>query len=200
MITILNSGYKKIMEPFYENKNARFHLREIARKTKLHEPSTTRFLNALEKEKILKSEKDGNLKKYSTVKNEKTFLIYTIFDIERLQKLPHIRQNAIKVYLNNLSERPIFAILFGSTAKETYTEASDIDILLIVNKKINTEKAEKEADSITATKISTFQTTFNDFIKELKLKGDKVVQSAINSGYPIINHIFYYEVLYNERV
>ena len=38
-----------------------------------------------------------------------------------------------------------------------------------------------------------------DFIKELKLKEGPVVQSALFSGYPIINHIAYYEAL-NERV
>lgn len=200
MITILKQGCRKIMELFYKDKSAKLHLREIARKTKLHEPSTTRFLAALGKEGILKSEKDGNLKKYSAVKNKKTYLIYEMFDIERFQKLPHVRQNAVNVYLDNLPEKPVFAVLFGSTAKETYAEKSDIDILLIVNKKIRTENAEKEADAVTAVKISTFQMAFNDFIDELKLKEDKVMQSAVNTGYPLVNHIFYYEALYNERI
>ena len=65
MITILKTGYSKILELFYKDKTAKLHLREIARRAKLHGPSVTRFLNALEKEHVLKSEKDGNLKKYS---------------------------------------------------------------------------------------------------------------------------------------
>ena len=94
----------------------------------------------------------------------------------------------------------MFAVLFGSTAKGTYKEDSDIDILIITNKKISPEKAEKETDALTAMKISTFQIKYKNFLTELKMKEDKVVQSAINSGYPLINHIQYYEVLYNEKI
>jgi len=200
MITILKSGYWKIMQLFYKDKTVKLHLREIARQTKLHEPSVSRFLSSLEKDQILKSEKDGNLKKYSVKKGLRAYFIFEAFDLERFEKLPSIRRNAIKKYLDNLPERPVFAVLFGSTAKGTYKEDSDIDILIITNKKISAEKAEKETDALTAMKISTFQMTYKDFLTELKMKEDKVVQSAINSGYPLINHIQYYEVLYDERI
>ena len=55
MITLLRSGYGKIMQLFYKDKTLKLHLREIARQAKLFEPSVSRFLNSLEK--------DGNLKK-----------------------------------------------------------------------------------------------------------------------------------------
>ncbi len=48
--------------------------------------------------------------------------------------------------------------------------------------------------------VSTFQMTYKAFITELKLKEDKVVQSAIKTGYPVIDHIRYYEVLCNEAI
>ena len=200
MITILKSGYGKIMQLFYKDRSAKLHLREIARQTKLHEPSVTRFLHALEKEQILKSEKDGNLKKYSIKQSKRTYLIFTSFDIERFEKLPSIRKNAIKTYLNHLPEKPIFAVLFGSTAKETYKEDSDIDILIITNNEISAKEAEKEVDALTAMKVSTFQIGYKDFLIDLKMKEDKVVQSAIQSGYPLLNHIQYYEVLYHEEI
>ena len=57
-------------------------------------------------------------------------------------------------------------MLFGSTAKETYKEDSDIDILLVGNKKIQTKEAEKEVDALTAIRISTFQMTYKEFITE----------------------------------
>ena len=200
MITILKSGYGKIMHLFYKNKTVKLHLREIARQTTLHEPSVTRFLHALEKEQILQSEKDGNLKKYSVKQSKRSYLIFASFDIERFEKLPNIRKNAIQTYLDHLPEQPVFAILFGSTAKETYKEDSDIDILIITNNKISAEEAEKEVDALTAMKVSTFHMTYKDFIKDLKMKEDKVAQSAIQSGYPLLNHIHYYGALYNERI
>ena len=61
---MIQTGHSKILRLFYENKRANLHLRDIARKTKLYPNSTTRFLNQLEKEGILTSQKDGNLKKY----------------------------------------------------------------------------------------------------------------------------------------
>ncbi|MBD3303917.1 helix-turn-helix domain-containing protein [Candidatus Woesearchaeota archaeon] len=200
MITILKSGFWKIMQLFYKDKNAKLHLREIARQTKLHEPSVTRFLQSLEKEKILKSEKEGNLKKYSLKRTVHAYAVMELFDIERFEKLPSIRKNAIRAYLDKLPEKPVFAVLFGSTAKGTYKEDSDIDILIITNNKISARGAEKEADALAAIKISTFQIKYSDFLTELKMEEDKVVQSALQSGYPLINHIRYYEALYNERV
>ena len=39
-----------------------------------------------------------------------------------------------------------------------------------------------------------------EFLDELKLKNDRVVQSALNTGYPLTNHIMYYEAYYNEKI
>jgi predicted nucleotidyltransferase len=198
MITILKSGYEKIMRLFYDDKNTKLHLREIARRTKMFEPSVSRFLSGLEQESILKSEKDGNLKKYSIKRNMRTYFLFEAFDIEKFENLPNIRRKAIKTFLDNLQEKPIFAILFGSTAKGNYAAESDIDILLIANRKISAMRAENETTAMTAIKISTFQISYKEFLKELKMKDDKVVQSAISSGYPLINHINYYELILSD--
>jgi len=200
MVTVLKPGINKIMYIFYKQRNEKIHLRELARETKMYGQSISRYLNELEKNKILKSEKVGNLKQYSLKHNKTAYTILTFFDVEKYEKLPHIRKTAIKYYLDALPHQPVFAILFGSTAKENFREDSDIDILLITNTRIDTKKAEYEADALSAMKISTFQMTYKDFLTELKLKNDKVVQSAIITGYPIVNHIQYYGVLYNEPV
>ena len=60
---MLKVGQSKILNLFYEDKKASFHLRDMARKTKLYPNSVTRFLNQLEDEGILTFQKDGNLKK-----------------------------------------------------------------------------------------------------------------------------------------
>lgn len=200
MITILKPGCERIMQIFYANKNKKLHLREIARQSRLHEPSATRFLNVLEKESMLIPEKDGNLKKYSVMKNPKAYLIFEMFDIEKFEKLPYIRKEAIRRYMEKLPEQPVFAVLFGSTAKETYGKGSDIDLLIITNRQIQSKDAEKEADAITGMKISTFQMVYSEFMQELKLKNDKVIQSAISTGYPITNHIVYYKAVCDERI
>lgn len=199
MITSINSGQWKIIGIFYKDKSARLHLREIARNTKLHEPSVTRFLASFEHEGILKSEREANLKKYFIRQNKKTYLLFAHFDIEQFNNLPSIRKSAINYYSDYLPEKPVIIFLFGSTAKGTYKENSDIDLLIITNRKIDTKNAEHYAESLTGIRISTFQISIAEFAKELKIKEDHVIQAAITSGYPITNHIYYYEVVYNRH-
>jgi len=200
MITILKPGYSRIMRLFYQEKGAKLHLREIARRAGMHVPSASRFLNSLEQDRILRSEKEANLKRFSVRRTPGTHFIFEAFDLERFTRLPSIRRKAIKSYMDRLPETPVFAILFGSTAKDTFKDNSDIDILLVTNNKIPTKEAEKEADALAGISISTFQITYKAFITELKMKEDKVAQSAITTGYPLMNHIEYYEVLHDAGV
>jgi len=195
----MNKGYLDILRLFYKGKNG-IHLREIAKQTKLNENSAYRFLNKLEKDSILKSEKKGNMRFFSLKDNKKTFSILTFFDIEKYDKLPPIRRTAIDAYLSHLPKQSIFVILFGSTAKNTFRDDSDIDILIVTNERIKTDKAEDNAGAQSALRVSTFQITYKDFKKEIKLKNDMVVQSAIKSGFPLINHIKYYEELQNAKI
>jgi len=201
MKNLLNSGHSKILQLFYDNKKIGIHLRDIARKTKLNENSATRFLKQLEEEGVLVSKKDGNLKKYyiNLKKLDKIGYIFTSFDLERFNKLPSLRKRAIECYLNDLEEKPIIAFLFGSSAKGTFRNDSDVDLLLIVNKKIDDEKAKKYADSQAGLRIQSFQIDYKSFLKELKLKEDRVIQSAINTGYPILNQMSFYDVVLNEN-
>ncbi len=199
MLNILNKGYQDILELFYEDKTS-IYLREIAKRTKLNENSVFRFLIKLEKDNILTSEKRGNMKFFSMKNNKKTYSILTFFDIQRYEKLPSIRKTAIETYLNHLPKQPVFVILFGSTAKNTFKNDSDVDLLIITNEKIKTDKAEDNAAAQSALKVSTFQMIYGDFIKEIKLKDDMVVQSALKTGYPLINHIKYYEELQNAKI
>ena len=198
MVTIVKSGHNKILRLFYENKKASVHLREIARKTRLYANSATRFLDQLEKEGLIASQKDGNLKKYSIIKSEKLNNIFASFDIERLNNLPLARKRAISYFLDKLPERPVMVVLFGSTAKETFRKDSDIDLILVVNRKIDLGKAKDYVDAQEGIKINCFQITYEEFLKEVKLKEDKVIQSALNTGYPIFNQMLFYEVYLNE--
>ena len=197
MVTMIQTGHSKILRLFYEDKKSSFHLRDIARKTKLYPNSVTRFLNQLEKEGILASKKDGNLKKYKIKKSEKLNNIFSSFDTERLNKLPLARKRAINYFLDKLREKPIIVLLFGSTAKETFRKDSDIDLLLIVNKKIDVDKANEYVNAQIGIKVNCFQMTYDEFKKEIKLKEDKVIQSALNTGYPIFNQMLFYEVYLN---
>jgi len=197
MRTLIKSAYWNILKEFYINKNTALHLREISRKIHLDQSALTRHLNNLTRDKVLNFKEEGNLKKFYINKNY-VKKIFPLYDEEKLEALPLLRKNAIKFYINELEEKPVFIILFGSTAKKTFKEESDIDIITIFNKKTDTKKAKEYAQAQSGITISEFQMTYKEFITEIKLKKDQVIQSGIETGYPIYNNKAYYEVLNNE--
>lgn len=195
--TIIHKQYWSILQLFYTNHNFPLHLRDISRKINLRESATSRHLQALEKTNILKSQKEANLRKYS-IKKQVISEIFTLFDIEKLEALPLLRKNAIKEYLKALKNKPILMIVFGSTAKGNYKDDSDIDVIEIFTSKTNTKDAKKHAESLTGMNLQTFQITEANFYKELKMKEDMVIQSGINTGFPVFNNKYFYELMYNE--
>jgi len=198
MKTIMPTGYWKILFLFYAQKSARIHLREIARKSKLNENSASRFLQRLEKADILSSQKDGNLKKYSLRPSLRTYALLAMMDVERFSQLPRLRRNAITCFQEKLPQQPVFVILFGSTAHGNFSKESDIDVILVVNSRIPTEDAVKFADSQTSIIISPLQIPYRIFRNEVKLKEDHIIQAGIHTGYPLTNHINFYQLYHDE--
>jgi len=197
MKTIFKPGIWKILKLFYENRNSPLYLREIARKAKLNESSISRHLNKLVKEDILKTKKDGNLKKFY-LKSSKIPEIFPLFDHEKLESLPILRKDAIKLYINKIEKKPLLVSVFGSTAKGTYKEDSDLDILIIGAVNDSEAEAKKYAEAQTGLKTQSFKLTEKQFKKEIKLKKDRVIQAALETGFPVFNEKYYYEVIYNE--
>src|SRR3989338_2189839 len=175
MQTIIKPGIWKILNIFYNNKNKPVHLREIARLSHMNESTASMHLNSLVKNRILRAEADGNLKKFHISKNYIS-MVFPLFDYERLENLPLLRKNAIKIYLKSLESKPLLAVVFGSTAKGNLKNESDIDILEVSNSKDNRSKRVVEAQ--TGVHMQVFRIGEKQFIEELKLKKDNVVQSA----------------------
>jgi predicted nucleotidyltransferase len=196
MKTIISNSAYKVFELFNDNLDKKIHLREICRRTKLNENSVSKILNKFIEKDLLSFEKKGNMNEYYLKSNMITSSLLSIFDSEKFEKLPKSRKNAINLFLNELDEKPIIVLLFGSTAKNNFSEKSDIDLFLVVNRKINTLKAKEYSESQTGININDFQINVKNFEDELKLKKDKMLQSAMNSGYPIQNsELFYHLVL-----
>ncbi len=194
--TIIHTQYWSILQLFYTNHNSPLHLRDICRKINLRESATSRHLQALERVNILKSHKDANLKKYS-IKKQAIPELFSLFDRDKLEALPLLRKNAIAFYIDALKEKPIFIILFGSTAKRTFRDDSDIDLITVFNKKKNTGDAIKYAEAQTGIRVNEFQLTYTEFVQELKLKQDNVIQAGIETGYPVYNQLYFEEIRNN---
>ena len=197
MKTIIKPGMWKILKLFYDNKNREIHLREISRRIKLNESSVYLNLNSLVKNKIMIFKKEGNLKKFSI---NKRYIpkIFPIYDDEKLENLSLLRKNAILSYIEKNDKKPLLLIVFGSTAKGNYKDDSDIDILEVYTVKTDNKDLIKEVEQLTNMKIHNFQMTEKEFNKEFKLKEDKVIQAALETGFPVFNQKYYYGIKYNE--
>src|SRR3989339_73348 len=108
--------------------------------------------------------------------------IFSLFYPQKMISL-HLREIARKTKLNVHSTS---RILF-SLEKEAIL-------------KIDTNNAENETEALTGIKINVLQISLQEFKKELKIKEDHIIQTALKTGYPITNHIFFYEVYFHENI
>ncbi len=196
MKTMIKTGMWKMLKLFYENRNSALHLRNISRKAKMNESSVFRYLKLLEKEKVVNSKIDGNMKKFYINSNFAPKIL-PLFDYEKLDNLPLRRKNAVIFYLSKLVKKPVFVVVFGSTSKGNYTKESDIDILEVISCDNDNKIAKKYAESQTGIRLQILRVTEEEFNKELTEKKDKVIQSAIETGFPVFNNKYFYEVVYN---
>ncbi len=195
---LFGNGKEKILECFYRNKLKEIYFSEILRETGLTPNTTLKHLKNLQSYSlIISTKKIGNTFYKIYRRNPQIYSILSYFDFKRFNELPLERRRAINEFLDKLSIKPLIAVVFGSTAKGTFGKESDIDILLIFNKKEKTDKKLKEnIEAITGVKIQLFIIDFNYFKEQILKENDKVITHAIKTGFPIVGFDnFYKEVL-----
>jgi len=195
---LFGKGKEKILECFYRNRKKELYFSEILRETGLTQNTTLKHLKNMHGlGLIISTKKIGNT--FYKI-NSKNFLIYAIFsyfDYKRLNELPFERKRAINEFLDKVQIKPLITIIFGSTAKGTFGKESDIDLLLIYNKKeLENSKLKKDIEATTGVKIQTFVIDSDYFREQIIKEEDKVITHAIKTGFPITgNDKFYKEVL-----
>jgi predicted nucleotidyltransferase len=197
MTTMMKPGIERIMRAFKMNQE--MHLRGLSRETGLYGQSITRYINELLQAKLITSRKQGNQRLFRIRPDRRNFAAYAMLDTERMEALQTIKKQAIITFMQALPHAPRYLVLFGSTAKGISRTDSDVDILLVCDTQMDTKEAGMTADALHAVKVSPIQIGYRDFRDELRLRRDPVVQSAITTGFPIMNHIEYYTELHNAR-
>ena len=134
-----NNIKEKIKEYFFINPSAKLRVREIERELKLSLPSVIRYVNELEKEKILKKYNLGSVVFYSADRSSKIFLLG-----KKLFNLKQIYNSGLIEFLAKELSNPSI-IVFGSYSKGEDIENSDIDLYVETpsRKEIKFEKFEK---------------------------------------------------------
>jgi predicted nucleotidyltransferase len=119
----------KVMELFFKYPYRDFHIRELARLTKLSSTGIIKIIGRLKHEKLLTSKKFKNLEQIRPNFDGRFFLIKRLYNIYSLYDSGLVE--TIKSYY----EMPNAIILFGSYSSGTDSEKSDIDLVVISNKK-----------------------------------------------------------------
>lgn len=196
--SLFGKGREKILECLYRNRSKELYFSEILRETKLTQNTTLKHLKLLQKNNLIVSNrKIGNTFYKINTKNPQIYSIFSYFDYKRLNELPLERKRAITEFLERLEIKPLISLIFGSTAKGTFEKKSDIDVLLVYNKKESEEtKLKSDIEATTGIEIQTFIIDFSYFKEQILRQEDKVITHAIKTGFTLSGHnIFYKEAL-----
>lgn len=196
---LFGKGKEKILACFYKNRHRALYFSEILRETKLTQNTTLKHLKNLQNNKLITSTKKiGNTFYQINPKNPQIYFIFSYFDYKRFDELPSERKRAILDFLNKLEVKPLIALVFGSTAKGTFGRESDIDILLVFNKKEAQDKRLRaDIEAVTGVKIQTFVIDFNYFNEQMLKEEDKVIIHAVKTGFVITGFDLFYGKILN---
>ncbi len=187
MNKLFGKGKEKILKYFYNHKLKESYFSEILKETKLTPNTTLKHLETLRELQIIDSTKKiANTFYRLNVSNPLVYSVLSCFDFERFNTLPTERKKAILAFLDQLLVKPLIVVLFGSTAKGTYTKESDVDLLIVYNKKeMNNNKLKEDIEAITGILIQTIIIELDYFEEQILKEDDKVITHAIKTGYPI---------------
>jgi len=178
----------EIVSLFRGNYKARFYLREISRLSKLPLKTCQNNLSRLEKAKILKSKIEGKNKYFflnlEDIKTKSYLQQAEIYQTDLfIKKYPQF-----KMFLKSLkTNTPI--IVFGSFAKFTADKYSDLDLLIISDKKL------KLPFHLLPFKPHQINMTEKTFLKAIEQQEDLIKE--IEENHIILNnHSFYVNIIW----
>ncbi len=184
----------KIYKAYFESKKNRLYFNEIKELSKLSDSSLTNTLNKLLKDNILHQEKTKSNTFY-TIKEKKLFVLkFSEIAIQKFNNLNIKIKVPLRNFLKNITKELYTIVLFGSTSRKEEQKGSDIDLLIVTNKKIDLTNNKKEGEITSKHTISLFQATISQFIQN----NDDIIIQARKTGFPIYKEQNFYEVILDE--
>ena len=185
---------EKVYKAYFESKKNTLYFNEIKELSKLSDSSLTNTLNKLLKDSTVTQEKTKSNTFYK-IKNKKLFTLkFSEIAIQKFNNLSIGVKTPLRNFLKNIPKETYSVVLFGSASIKEERKGSDIDILVITNKKIDLTNNKKEAEITSKHPISMFQATIRQFTEN---KDDIIIQ-ARKTGFPIYKEQNFYEVFLDE--
>lgn len=178
----------EIISLFRKNYKTRHYLREISKLSKLPLKTCQNLLASLEKDKILKSKIEGKNKYFSlnleNIKTKSCLLQSEIYQTEIfIEKYPQFN-----MFLKSI-KTTVPIIVFGSFAKFSADASSDLDLLVISNKKL------KLPFHLLPFKIHQINLTEKSFVKSVNQQ-ETLIKEIEENHLILNNHSFYIDVMW----
>jgi len=185
---------EKIFMTFFELKQSKLYYNQIKEHANLSHSSLQNALEKIKRANILKEQKTKSNTFYK-INDKKVFALkFSEIAIQNFNSLNPNVKVPLRNFLKNLSEDIYTIILFGSASRKEEAKDSDIDLLIISNKKIDLTINKKEAEITSKHPLSIFQAT----IKQFKENNDDIIIQAQKTGFPIYKEQNFYEVILDE--
>jgi predicted nucleotidyltransferase len=184
----------KIFKVFFELQESKLYYNQIKEYSNLSHSSLQNTLEKLKISQTLVEEKTKSNTFYK-IKNKKLFALrFSEIAINKFNKLNYNIKIPLNHFLKNLPEEIYTIVFFGSASRGEENKNSDIDLLIVSNKKIDLSKNKKEAEITSKYPISLFQATTLQF----KQNKDDIIIQARKTGFPIYKEQNFYEVILDE--
>lgn len=171
---MIHNKYFEILKQFLGNYAKEIYGRELVGRVKLSQKGIALALEELEEKSILKSRKEGNLKHYGlNIAYSEIKDIIALAELNR--KIEFFAKNRKMAHTFKSDERVVG--VFGSYAKNTQKEGSDLDLFIIGSKKEPDYPAEGKKLDLD---ISIKYFTKTEWIKMLKEK-NSLCKEIINN-------------------
>ena len=181
----------KVYQAYFESKKNPLYFNEIKELSRLSDSSLTNTLNRLTKNNILTQEKT-KANTFYNIKDKKLFALkFSEIALQKFNDLNLGVKTPLRNFLKNIPKETYTIILFGSTSRKEEQKGSDIDILIITNKKMDFKNNKKEAEITSKHPLSLFQATIEQFMDSR----DDVIIQARKTGFPIYNEQNFYEAI-----
>lgn len=179
----------EIISLYLGNYHKKLYLREISKLSKIPLKTTQNVLLKLENERILKSKIDGKNKYFSlNLENIKTKYYLLQSEINRTETFLENYPN-FKLFIKSLNTNtPI--IVFGSFAKFKADKNSDVDLLIILDKKINLPL------HLLSSKIHRINLSEKSLLKAVE-KQEPLIKEIEENHIILNNHSFYISLMWN---
>src|SRR3989338_5184352 len=136
----------KVYQAYFESKKNTLYFNEIKELSRLSDSSLTNTLSRLTKNNILTQEKT-KANTFYTIKDKKLFALkFSEIALQKFNDLNLGVKTPLRNFLKNIPKEIYIIILFGSTSRKEEQKGSDIDILIITNKKMDFKNNKKEAE------------------------------------------------------